>query len=116
MDNLFNELSQKILVYLATIVQQDPYEKNTVNTCLNPLPIKAIVTDLIGSQISWKMPSINTDKAKEIIIEKKYRTLIEHSYKIKVDNDYYQGWKINSKMQIREEQGYLRIYIYIKKD
>ena len=116
MDNLFNELSQKILIYPAVITVNDPYEKNISTTYLNPLPIKAIVTDLLASQISWKMPSITTDKAKEIIVQKKYRSLLEKSYKIKIDDDYFQGWKINSRMQIRTEGQFLRCYVYIKKD
>jgi hypothetical protein len=116
MDNIFKQHSQKILIYPATTVEQDPYEKNVEVTCLNPLPIRAIVTDLITSQIAYKLPSITTDKAKEIIIEKKYRPLLEMSYKIKIDDDYYQGWKTNGKLQIRQEQDYLRCYVYIKKD
>ena len=116
MNNIFKEHSQKILIYLATTVEQDPYEKNVEETYLNPLPIRAIVTDLIASQVAWKMPSINTDKAKEIIIEKKYRPLLELSYKIKIDDDYYQGWKTNGRLQIRQDQDYLRCYVYIKKD
>ena len=116
MNNIFRENSQKILIYLATTVDQDPFEHNVETTMLNPLPISAICTDLIASQIAYKMPSINTDKAKEIIIEKKYKSLLLQSYKIKIDDDYYQGWKTNSRLQIREEQDYLRCYVYIKKD
>ena len=115
MDKLFKEFSQYISVYPSQITVADPYEKNVTLSYLNPLPIKAIVTDLIASQINWKIPGIVTNKAKEIFVEKKYRSLIEFSYKIKINNEYYVCWKVNNNMQIREEQDYLRIYCYIEK-
>jgi len=117
MDKLFREHSQNIRIYLAIETTDDPYEKNVTLSELNPIPIKAIVTDLTFAKSQWAMPGIITDKAKEIIVEKKYRSLLEKSYKIQIvgDIDYYEGWKQNSKMQIREEGNYLRCYIYIKK-
>ena len=117
MDNLFNEKCQKIKMFLGKETEVDPYEKNVELTMQNPIPIKAIVTDLISSQIGWKMPGIITDRAKEIIIRKKDRPMLEMSRKIQIvgDTDYYEGWKTNSKMQIREEGDYCRCYIYIKK-
>lgn len=115
MEELFREKSQKIRIYLATETIDDPYEKNVKLKELNPLPIRAIVTDLTASSAQWKMIGIVADKAKEIIVEKKYRSLIEKSYKIEVDGDFYNGWKMNGRMQIREEGNYCRIYIYIKK-
>ena len=114
MDALFKENSQKILIYPATTVQQDPYEKNIEVTCLNPLPVRAIVTDLTPTQMKWKSSGIIEEDGKEIIIEKKYRPLLEMSYKLKVGTKYYLGWKINGKMVIREEGNFLRIYIYRK--
>lgn len=115
MEHLFKEYARHIKIYLATEALLDPFEKNVKLTHLNSLPIKAIVTDLTASQAQWKMLGIVTDKAKEIIIEKKYRSLIEQSALIEVDGELYNGWKVNHKMQIREEGDYLRIYIYIKK-
>ncbi len=115
MDKLFKEQSQSIKIYLAKETVNDPYEKNVSLSYLNPLPIKAIITDLVASQSQWKMPGIVTDKIKEIIIKKKYRSLIEKSQKIEIKSELYEGWKLNGKMQIREDGNYLRIYIYIAK-
>lgn len=117
MDNLFKEKSQYIRIYLGKETIQDPYEKNVSVTMQNPIPIKAIVTDLTSAKAQWAMPGIITDKAKEIIIRKKDRPMLEMSQKIQVvgDTDYYEGWKTNGKMQIREEGNYCRVYIYIKK-
>lgn len=115
MDKLFKEKSQSIRIYLARETEVDPFEKNVELTEISPIPIKAIVTDLIASQAIWKMTDISTTKAKEIIVEKKYRTLIEQSQRIKIDDDYYEGWRVDGRMQIREEGNYCRIYCYIKK-
>jgi len=114
MEQLFREESQFIRIYYSVEQETDPFEHTVELTDLPSLPIKAIVTDLIASQAIWKMPGIKLSKAKEIIIEKKYRSLIEISEKIKVDDDYYEGWKENGKLQIRQEGDYLRIYIYSK--
>ena len=118
MEELFNcEHSKIIKIYVGNETTIDPFEKNVEVTMLNPIPIRGIVTDLTTTTAQWKMPGIVADKAKEIIIPKRYRNLLEMSQKIQVqdDDDYYEGWRQNSKMQIREEGEYLRIYIYVKK-
>lgn len=115
MKHVFDQFAKNIRVYLATETVVDPFEKNTELVHLNPLPIKALVTDLTASQAQWKMIGIIADKAKEIIIEKKYRSLIEKSAIIEVEGELYNGWKVNHKLQIRQEGDYLRCYIYIKK-
>jgi len=118
MDDLFNEQSKNIRIYPATEVanDKDPFEGNSTVSYLNPIPIKAIVTDLTATQVGYKMPGILTDKAKELIIKKKYETLLTSSYKIEIDGDttYYEGWKQNGKCQFRIEGNYLRVYIYAK--
>lgn len=116
MDKLFKEKAVNIRIYLSQETETDPFEHTVELTDLNPLAIKAIVTDLTFAKIQWAMPGIVADKAKEIIIYKKYRSLIEKSTKIEIDKEYYEGWKVNGKMQIREEEDFLRIYIYIKKE
>jgi len=115
LNDFFRNVGQTIKVYLATETIEDPYEKNVSLTDLNPLPLKAIVTDLIASQAQWKMPGIEIEKAKQIIIKKNRRNLIEQSHKIEIDNEFYWGWRVNGRMQIREEGDFLRIYVYIKK-
>lgn len=115
MDNLFREHSKCIKIYMAVETIVDPYEKNVETVMLNPLPIKAIVSDITFAKSQWAMPGITTSKTKEILIEKKHRNLLLKSHKIEVDNELYEGWRVNGKMQIREEGNYLRVYIYFKK-
>jgi len=115
MDSLFREYAQNIRVFLAVETIVDPIEKNVIKTHLNPIPIKAIVTDILASQAVWKMPGIATEKTKEIIIEKKYKDLLEQSQKIEIDGDLFEGWRINGRLQYRVEGDYLRATIYTKK-
>lgn len=115
MNELFREKSRTIRIYLGVEVETDPYEHTTETTMFNPLPIKAIVTDLTATQSQYKMAGIVADKAKEIIINKRYESLLLKSQKIQVDNDYYVGWKQNGRLQYRIEGEFLRAYIYIKK-
>ncbi len=115
MNKLFKEQSQTVRIFMTREIITDPYEKNVEVLELSPLPLKAIVSDIGFNQITWKMPGIITDKAKEIIIQKKHRDLLESSYKIQIDNDYYEGWRLNGKLQLKEEAQYIRAYLYLKK-
>ena len=104
-----------IKVFLGKEVSADPFEKNINLVLINPIPIKCLITDLIASQIKWKMIGIDADKAKELIMPKSKRPLMEISQEIEIDGDIYMGWRDNNgKMMIREQGDYLRIYVYIK--
>ena len=94
----------------------DPYEQNVTRSSLNPIPIKAIVTDLNFSKIQWSMPGIVADIGKEILIQKKYENLLTYSYSIEIDSVDYYGYRINGKLQLRHEGDYIRVYIYNKKE
>jgi hypothetical protein len=115
-DDMFNESGQCILVYMATETETDPFEHTIELTELQPVRLRAIVTDLVASQSQWKMPGIVTEKAKELLIEKKYKALIENSYRIVIDGETYHGWKVHGRMQIREEGDFIRVFVYIKKE
>jgi len=115
MDILFRQHAQNIFIYPSLETEADPFEKNVTTTRMNRLPVKAIVSDLTFAKVQWSMVGIETDRAKEITIEEKYLPLLKLSYKIKVDNDFYEGWRLNGKLQFRKEGSYIRAYIYIKK-
>ena len=120
MDEIFEQHSKNIKIYIGKETVNDPYEKSVDITLLQPIPIEGIVTDLTATQAQYKMSGIVTDKAKEIIVKKVHRALLEMSQKILVegDNDYFNGWRNNGKMQIREtsDKNYIRVYIYVKKE
>ena len=114
MNELFDEQSQRILIYLAVPSIDDPYEKNETLFELPSFPIDAIVSDLGFGKVKWQMDGISTDDAKEIIIEKKNKTLMEQCYKIEIDGILYEGYKVLGRMQIKTEGEYCRVYIYRK--
>lgn len=115
-DAVFEEQAENIRIILGTETQDDPFEKSVSLSYLNGKPIRAIVNDITFAKAQWAMPGITTNCSKEIILKKKYRPLLELSQKIKIqdDDNEYEGWRQNSKMQIRQEGQYLRAYIYIK--
>lgn len=114
MENLFKECSQWIRIYLGIETIDDPYEQNVETTYLNPLSIKAIISDITPAQVQYKMPGVLSEKAKEIIIEKKHESLLKKSQKIEIDGELYQGWKQYGRLQYRIEEDYIRAYLYIK--
>ena len=116
MDEVFENHSKCIKIYLATETETDPYEHTKELSFLNPVPIKGIVQDLTFAQSQWKMPGITTDKAKEIVVKKIHRSLLEMSYKIEIEGEIYDGWRVNSRLQYRIEGEYIRCYIYVKKE
>ena len=114
MNELFEEQSQRILIYLAVPSIDDPYEKNETLSELPSLPIDAIVSDLGFGKVKWQMDGISTADAKELIIELKNKTLMEQCYKIEINGILYEGYKVLGRMQIKTEGEYCRIYIYRK--
>jgi len=116
MDDIFKEHSKCIRIYIGHEVEIDPYEHNTEVSLLSPTNIKGIITDLTATQANWKMPGIKFSQVKDLLIEKKHRRLLELSQKIELQDGMdivsYEGWRVNGRMQIREEGNYLRVYIY----
>lgn len=116
MQGLFRDQSQTIFIFPAKVSIKDPIKKDKYITYLNPIPIKAIVTDLIMSQIIYKLPGSEAKKAKELLIEERNNSLIEISYKIEIDSETYYAWKDNAgeNIQKRKEGDYYRILVYKK--
>jgi hypothetical protein len=114
-EDIYRLQGERIYIYTGKEVSQDPYENNMVVTYNNPIPVIALVTDYTAAQAAYKMPGIITKKTKEIMIPKKYRTLLELSQKISIQGEDYEGWRENGKMQIRQiGNNDLRVYVYIK--
>ena len=114
MDELFREMSQRIQIFLAVSSVNDPFEKNETLSELPSLPISAVVNDLGFGKVKWQMDGISTSDAKELIIEKKNKNLLEQCYKIQIDGIDYEGYKVLGKMQIKTEGDFCRIYCYRK--
>jgi len=113
LDELIQQEGQWIKVVLGKEIIIDPEEQTKKPILNNPIPIKAIVTDLTSAQLRWKMYGIETQQGKELIIDSRHRNLIEMSQKIIIDDVDYVGWRDDlGKMQIRQDGGYLKVYVY----
>jgi len=113
LDNLFCEIGETILIYIGQEIIED-VEENSKNIILfNPIPVQAIVTDLTSEQMKWKGFGIETSAGKELFMDVKYKTLIQQSQKIEIDNIEYLGWRDNlGQTQIRQDGNYIRLYVY----
>ena len=116
MDQIFKNFSQKILIYLSISSEEDCLEFNTVESLLNSIPIRAIVSDYSFSKARWTMTEIHTDEIKEVTIEKKHESLLISSYKIGFEGKEYYGYKVNGRLQYRKEGDYIRFQMFTKHD
>lgn len=95
MDKLFREHSRKIHIILGKESIDDPDEKNTTISFLNPIPIKAIVSDIVAEKLIWKFPGIKVEQAKELILRKRDLDLIRLSHKILIDGIEFYAYQDN---------------------
>ena len=115
MEDIFRDYSEKILLYLGIESINDPYSQEVDIEYLNPIPIRAIVSDISFAKSQWSMPGVTAAKVKQILIEKKHESLFKLSQKLKIDSDEYEGWRENGKLQYKVEGDFLRAFVYIKK-
>lgn len=118
-EQLVKERGQYIYIHQGVEAVDDPFEKNVLTTEIPPLPVKALVVDLTATQANWKMPGIKLSRAKTIYVHRRYRSLLENSQKIEIRNsdkvaEFFEGWRENGQMQIREEGVHLEVNIYSK--
>lgn len=120
LDDVMKTQGTWLRIYVAKEMIQDPYEKDVSVTYMNPISIRAIIEDLTATQAAYKMPGIKVSKIKDILVDVKYRSLLEKSSKIEIKGEFYEGWREFGKLQIREQPGvgngtgYLRLYVYTK--
>lgn len=115
LDDLFSEIGQTVLIFIGKEIIADVEENDKTVITYNPIPIQAIVTDLTSEQMKWKGFGIETSAGKELFMDVKYKTLIQQSQKILIDNIEYLGWRDNlGQTQIRQDGNYIRLYVYRK--
>ena len=110
----FNKHKIRILIYLAKETTTDPYRKIKEFEIITAIPINAVVSDLNFTQIQWKMQGVDSAKAKQIIIHKRDLKTLKNSYKIRIDDEDYEGWRVKSQLQYRQYEDYVQAYIYLK--
>jgi len=106
-----------ILVFPAISSTVDPYEKNKTESFLNPLPIKAYVTQLSFESLKWKYPGQVPSGSVQIICYNKYETLLKTAYKIKIGDNFYSCWKDDAKnFMILKRDDHLVAILGLKND
>jgi len=93
-----SNFSTKVLIYMSTktaSTDYDSYEKNWAYSNLNPLTIKAYVSDISSEALVWKQIGTKEIGAKSIICESKYADWFRKCNKIEIDGDTYQVYKDN---------------------
>jgi len=118
--NLFGLLKNegklsKVLVYSAKDTVDDPYEKTTTKTFLNPIAIDALVRDITPESLVWKYFGQIPMGSKEIICEKRHIDTLKTADKIKIGTDYYSVRKDDSKgWKIQTRQDYIIVVAELK--
>jgi hypothetical protein len=112
---IFDKEAELIRCYPAITTVTDTLHGTKTVTYLNPITIKALVSDLTMAKVQWALPGVTTSKVKQIIIEAKNENLFQNAYKIEIDNENYIGWKEKGKDQSRKvADDYIKAYIYIE--
>lgn len=93
-----SELTKKIDVYFATRSEGDSFDPLTGNyeydiNNLNPITIRAIVTQVSPTQLVYKQYGLSEQGAVEILTEGKYKDLFEQANKIVIDDIEYEVFK-----------------------
>jgi len=105
----------KVLVYSAKDTIDDPYEKTTTKTFLNPIAIDALVRDITPESLVWKYFGQIPMGSKEIICEKRHIDTLKTADKIKIGTDYYNVRKDDSKgWKIQTRQDYIIVVAELK--
>lgn len=106
---------EKLLVYPAQTRINDPTEKTTDKTFLNPLPIYCYVTQESFSALKWKYYGQLPMGTIKVLIEHKDKSLLLNAYKIKYKDNYYSCLKDDSQnFQYLERKDYIIFILGLK--
>ena len=105
----------KVLIYCAKETVDDPYEKTTTKSFLNPITIDALVRDITPESLVWRYFGQILMGSKELICEKKHLNTLKSADKIKIGDSYYKVRKDDSKgWAIQERQDYIVVVTELK--
>ena len=98
-----------IKVYPATETEQDPFEKNTTKTMLNPVYVKCIFPkDYSFSGLQWNLEGTKDVGSKLCICENKYYNLLKNAHRLVISDEDYALYKdaTSGQFQIIKYQDY----------
>lgn len=91
-----------IKVYPAIEIEQDPFEKNTSKTMLNPVYVKCIFPkDFSFSSLVWEMSGLKDSGSKICICENKYYNLLKNCHKIIINSENFSVYQDASSGQFQ---------------
>ena len=95
----------KIQLFPSVETVNDPYEKTKTNSFLNPITIKAYVTQISFESLKWKYTGQVPAGSVQILCYNKYEGILKLADKIKIEDNYYKVMKDDSKgwMMLRRD-------------
>jgi hypothetical protein len=100
-------LLDKIIVYPGQETQATNYDSSSV-TMLNPITIRGLVSSISFEALRWKYFGVLPSGSKQVIIEKRYKSLLMNAFKIKIGEEHYKCYKDDSKgFAIKESSEYV---------
>lgn len=105
----------KVLVYVATESESDPYEHTKNLNYQQPVAIEALVRDVSPEALVWKYFGQIPMGSKELICEKRHVNTIKAADRIKIGDNYYKTRKDDSRgFNIIERNDYLICVVELK--
>ena len=107
-DILKNEgLLEKIEIYPGKETQATNYDSSST-TMYNPITIKGLVSAISFSSLRWKYYSQLPMGSKQVIVEKRYKSLLMNAFKIKIGDEYYSCYRDSQKgFALKENSEYV---------
>jgi len=101
-ESLFNLLEfegklETLLCYAIHASVDDPYEQNKTTVYMNPLPVKAIVSEIGFSGLHWKYFGQLPTGSIQIVVDSKDKDILLTAGKIEYDEKFYTVYKDDSK-------------------
>lgn len=87
---------QKVLVYVAQDVENDPYEHTKTLNYQQPQPVDALIQQISFEALRWKYWGQIPQDSVQILCEKKYEGLFLAADKIEIDGKSYKVYKNDS--------------------
>ena len=107
----------KVMLYPAIETIEDPYEKTKTNSFLNPITIKAYVTQLSFESLKWKYTGQIPSGSVQILCDVKYENALKISDKIMINGKTYKCWKDDSQnFMIMRRDDHLVVILGLKND
>lgn len=113
MEEFFERDSKPVMFYLE-LKKKDPYGFGDTSIKYRYYTMRnAIVTDIDYARVTYKLPGIQVEEAKELVLRKNDLSILLNSKKIIIDGKEYYSWKDNSnKVRYKDLGDFISVYVY----